>query len=314
MYLDFEKWHGCRNDFIVVWATTAELDMLSGSLSRLAPKLCSRFGDGIAGDGILILETASRKEASPRSLTIINSDGSFAKNCGNGLRCAAASVKRRAAQDFSEFLDAVELRVGENLFICQFIVGSSKASNKISFVSVDMPSPVIGEANSWHKEFCDAAKSLLDKAQQKFDLFETVSISNPHGIVMLGQQASDDQIFDWGDQLQSLRSGDGLNVHFVAPLELTDKVITTAKNQTGFSVGDIYSVVPFERGAGLTQACGSGACAVAASAFQQGSVSRDEVVAIDMPGGRLYVKQEEEAGPITLIGPAEYVFSGRIEI
>ena len=91
MQLKFEKWHGCLNDFAVVWITEADGDVVMNSLKRQAVQLCDRHA-GIGADGLLILHVKNAGDLTPTKLTIINSDGSIAKNCGNGIRCAASAV------------------------------------------------------------------------------------------------------------------------------------------------------------------------------------------------------------------------------
>ena len=119
MIVDFEKWHGCRNDFLVIWSTHNEANYLLGSLQRQASALCSRKGEGVGADGLLILLTESRADLKPDKLVIINADGSLASNCGNGLRCAALSVYKKICQygHVSDEPEFIELKVKENIFI-----------------------------------------------------------------------------------------------------------------------------------------------------------------------------------------------------
>ena len=107
---------------------------------------------------------------------------------------------------------------------------------------------------------------------------------------------------------------DGINVHIVCPKEVTDEDKTLSSNRLGIDIEDLYEVWTWERGAGLTQACGSGASSVAALLWQKGECSRSDWVGVDMPGGRLYLKQEEDDDPITMAGPGEYVARGFLDV
>jgi diaminopimelate epimerase len=117
-----------------------------------------------------------------------------------------------------------------------------------------------------------------------------------------------------GPKLQTSPHWDGINVHIISPTSITDKDHGRARNDLGGEISEIYRAYVWERGAGETLACGSGAVAIAASALQTGLVERSQWIAIDMPGGRLYVKQEQDDEPAMLAGPAMFVFRGTITI
>ncbi|MCX6116507.1 MAG: hypothetical protein NT027_03125, partial [Proteobacteria bacterium] len=119
----------------------------------------------------------------------------------------------------------------------------------------------------------------------------------------------------FGKPMQSPDYGDGYNVHIIESLELSDQDLQRAKKDLGdLHLSELYRVFPWERGVGPTQSCGTGACAVAAAILNLGFTVRSSWIAIDMPGGRLYVKQDQEDGPVILAGPASFVFAGTIEI
>ena len=306
MFIPIEKWHGAKNDFIVTWMLATDRDTVLESLKRLAPKLCSRDGSGVGADGILVLEVKTRKDIYPQALHIVNQDGSLASNCGNGLRCAAMSVRRRAHADGQIEFDGVTLTVKDIAFDCRFM---GKPRNP--FVAVTMPVPMINEANSWHTEVVSAARTL--RAATNIDV-ATVGLGNPHVVLTMTSSISAELAQTWGKSLQSTRGGDGINVHLCESLEVTDADHKRAKDELGEPIGELYKVIPFERGVGLTQACGSGASAVAVVAYESGMTERRHWIALDMPGGRLYAKQSEENDPVILAGPAVFVFSGEVEI
>ena len=110
MYLDFEKWQGCANDFVVLWISDRDGDVVLGSLKRQAKDICDRHL-GVGADGLLVLQTKVPEDLMPYKMTIINSDGSVAQNCGNGLRCASLSIRRRHDEVTNDLPEAIEIEV-----------------------------------------------------------------------------------------------------------------------------------------------------------------------------------------------------------
>ena len=308
MIIEIEKWHGAKNDFIVTWILATDRDMLVPTLERLTPKLCNRDGSGMGADGILVLVAKTSKSPHPEELVIINSDGSQAKNCGNGLRCAAMSARKRALREGISDFDGVTLTVQGVAIDCRFL-GKEGAP----FVAVTMPVPTINTANDWHQEIQDAV-ALHQKANSKLagDV-ETISLGNPH-VVITVNEATAELAAILGPPLQKCRGGDGINVHVTSALEITEKDRQRARREIGEEIGELYKVFPWERGVGPTQACGTGACAVGATILATGLGERSLWVAIDMPGGRLYVKQTGQDDLITLAGPALFVFTAALDI
>jgi diaminopimelate epimerase len=308
MFIDFEKWHGAKNDFIVTWILTPDRDMIVPTLERLATKLCARDGSGVGADGILVLVAKSRKEANPEELVIINADGSLAKNCGNGLRCAAMSARRRAYKESILDFDGVAMKVQGTTIDCRFL-----GSEGNPFVAVTMPVPTVGIDNEWTSEVAASIKSLQGSHPKLKGDIETVSIGNPHVVISV-EDATADLAVVAGKPLQTVRGGDGINVHLASVMELTEKDHQRARREIGEDLGELWKVYPWERGVGPTQACGTGACAVGVATLATGLAERSMWVGVEMPGGRLYVKQDTEGEAVTLAGPASFVFSGSFEI
>lgn len=318
MYLNFEKWHGCKNDFLVAWLTDQDGELVLDAIKRQAAKLCNRDGSAIGADGILVLHTKRKQDLDPYALTIINSDGTTASNCGNGLRCAASSVRRmhRNEGNPKELPEFVEFDVAGQMKVCRFVLGASKLNRPL--VSVEMGVPILNEAVTWF----GAAKTELTRIGAELGFseltrdFGVCEIGNPH-IVIFHDQSSREMIRKLGPALQKCgpwgQQG-GINVHVVRGKAVEEKENTTTLNFLGSGLEDLYEAFVWERGAGETQACGSGACAIAACAYDGGVVSRDGWVGVDMPGGRLYVRQENEGEMVVLAGPAELVFVGNVEI
>jgi diaminopimelate epimerase len=149
MFKKFEKWHGCKNDFIIFYTSDHQADMVKTSLVTLAARLCGKSGDGIGADGVLLLQTKLPDDPLPYKLTIINSDGSIALNCGNGLRVAALSSRRRSSEidPSSGDCELVSLEVEGKVFNCRFSEGGSKT---YPYVTVDMGIATGNDSLSWH--------------------------------------------------------------------------------------------------------------------------------------------------------------------
>jgi diaminopimelate epimerase len=316
MELAFEKWHGNKNDFILVWFNHDQLAF--DALRRLAPGLCQRDGSGIGADGILVLHTNTSRDLLPEKLSIINSDGSLAETCGNGIRCAALSIFTRHldSEQKVDIPDALSLRLQNTQVNCRFL-GELKESRmgQLPLVAVEMGQPIVNADNADYK----AVEALVKAKATELGLPELtrdwhlISISNRHLCFFL-DTVSRDMIRRVGPVFQSTSLWDGINVHICASKEPQDADRRKSAPILGRPIDELFEVFVWERGAGETQACGSGASAIGASAFASGLIDRRNWLGIDMPGGRLYVKQEDLGDSVTLAGPGQIVFRGRFII
>ncbi len=305
MFLPFEKWHGCLNDFVVFWMSDQDGDIVEGSLKRLGKAYCDRHA-GIGADGVLVLRTKQRGDLTPYKLTIINSDGSIAKNCGNGIRCAALSVLKahREKGDPRDLPEMVDFDVEGKGLTARFM----RAAGTYPLVCVEMGVPKLGADVPWAKDADREAKRL-----GSFEEIGVCEIGNPH-IVLTTDDASRDLVLKIGPALQKAPLADGINVHLIKPLTLTDHDQARAGTELGHRLSEGYQVFVWERGAGETMACGSGAAAVGALALASGLIERSDWMAVDMPGGRLYVKPQGPNEPVLLAGPGAFVFDGQVSL
>jgi len=313
VYLNFEKWHGCMNDFVVLWMSDVDGDVVLDSIKRQAQAICHRH-TGIGADGVLVLRTKNPKDWTPYGLTIINSDGSIAKNCGNGLRCAALSVRKRHEElgNPKELPELVNFLVEGEQLSCRFAPGRVAQP----LVIVEMGSALLNHEVSWHQVAVAAVKKLGadTKTPDLHSDMGVCEIGNPH-IVINTDLATRELMLKLGPALQDGYPWDGVNVHIAKPIALTPKDHARAALELGQEVSEEgYQVFVWERGAGETMACGSGACAVAALALDTGLIAREHWVVVDMPGGRLYVKESSSGDSVLLAGPGQCTFSGRIGI
>ncbi len=316
MELEFEKWHGNKNDFILMWFPHDEVAF--DALKRAAPRLCQRDGSGIGADGILVLHTHTSRDLKPYKLSIINSDGSLAETCGNGIRCAANSIliKHRDASPKVELPDGIDFSLKSSQTSVRFLgILEERVSGKLPLVAVDMGKAKVNEENDDYA----AVKSFISDASKELNIPELnrdwslVSLGNRHLVFSL-DKVSQELIRKIGPRLQVSSLWDGINVHIISQKPLLDADAKRAKGELGQSMGELFEAFVWERGAGETQACGSGACAVAVSQWASGLSDRTKWIGVDMPGGRLYLKQASHDESVTMAGPAETVFKGKVSL
>jgi len=272
MNLEFTKMQGLGNDFLL-------LDNLDGSL-ELSPEtvrfLCDRHF-GVGADGVITVSPSARADLGMR---IFNSDGSEAEMCGNGIRCFALYARDRGLVAGPEL--SVETPAG---IVRPRIEGET--------VAVDMGEPVFdaekipvnlpGEAIDYPIVFAGRAVSIT-----------CVSMGNPHCVIFYPP-------------------GEVLPVEELGPVIETDPIFPERTNVEFIRVLGEREIEfrVWERGAGITLACGTGACAAVAAAARTGRTGRE--VLVHLPGGDLDIEWRED-NRILMTGPAEEVFSGRIEI
>ncbi len=276
MRLAFTKMHGLGNDFIVFDAAGPDEVPSSATLRRLADRRT-----GIGFDQALVLEPP-RRAGTDLYYRIFNADGSEVEQCGNGARCIARLVATRASRrDRPLLMDSpgglVEARLRRDGSV-------SVAMGVPDFAPAALPFAAEHEAPSYH----------LDLPSGPVE-FGAVSIGNPHAVIRV-------------------RSVDDAPVDSVGPA-----MENHARFPRRVNVGFLEIVAPdhvrlrvFERGAGETQACGTGACAAVAVARRHGPLA--EEVRVDLPGGRLTVQWPGPGEPIWLTGPAETAFEGQVDV
>ena len=230
MFLKFEKWHGAKNDFVLTWLLGDD-DVVFDSLVRQAPEICTRDGAGIAADGILVLHISEREQIFPDKLSIINSDGSIAETCGNGIRCAALSIlKRHRYLNPRDIPEGFELPLNSSTVSCRFL-GRGKLETKDHWplVSVDMGVPKLNDENS----FFEDAKTEVIRVSKNLGLPELtrdwalIDISNKHLVFFL-DDADAQLLRKVGPEFQNSEFWDGINVHLAVAKEASQKDKTEA--------------------------------------------------------------------------------------
>jgi len=276
MLLRFTKMHGLGNDFMV-------LDLVSQH-AHIQPKHAKQWGDrhtGIGFDQLLIVEAPSNPEVDFR-YRIFNSDGSEVEQCGNGARCFARFVldKRLTAKR----LIRVETKSG----VIELDVRQDGQ------ISVNMGPPRLVPAEIPFQAEQQATSYAVDVDGQNVDL-AAVSMGNPHAVLRVSDINSA-PVHKLGPKIEHHpRFPARVNVGFL-------QVIDRHRGQLRV----------WERGAGETQACGTGACAAAVAAISQGWM--DSPVTLDLPGGRLSIEWAGVGEPVMMTGPAVRVYEGQVRL
>jgi diaminopimelate epimerase len=271
--ISFTKMQGLGNDFVVV-------DLLSGATlhedrEALARKICDRRF-GVGADGLLVLEGGA---ASPLRMTIQNADGSRPEMCGNGLRCAAHLLREHGHTTGDQVAVETDAGVLDVSFTAdgQILVDVGPALFRRG---------EIGMTGAANEEF------IQSELGDGF-IGTAVSIGNPH-LVIFTDDVDRIDLAHVGPLLENHRFfPNRINVHFAQVLDRQ-----TIRQRT------------WERGAGITLACGTGACAVAVAAFRTNRA--DPVVQIRLRGGNLAI-DASDLTHILMTGPAEVVYEGEYE-
>ena len=289
MFIKFSKWTGLGNDFILL--EPGQKVYYGAEFEQSVIKLCDRrFGIGADGvvivtpmdnDGCLVLDgigsgvgPASKAVANgiDFEMRIFNADGSEAAMCGNATRCVAKYIRSRG-------LAKTEEASVFNLHTKSGLVKPTLLDD--GRVCVDMGNP---------RNFLGSIKLTADN----FDFTaETVSMGNPHAVIFV-YDIEKIQLENWGRILECDKQfPDRCNIEFaqvVTPTQIRMRV--------------------WERGCGVTMACGTGSCATLVAAQRTGRVGVEADVVLD--GGVLHIKHEED-GPVLMTGPAQEVFRGTID-
>jgi diaminopimelate epimerase len=279
--MNFTKMHGLGNDFIVIAGT----NRLPEDVSSLAVKLCSRHF-GIGADGLVYILPSDKADFQMR---IINSDGSEAEQCGNAIRCAAKYIYDHGMVNPRTTEIAIET-IGAGAQRVQLNVKNGKADT----VRVDMGEPILqGERIPTAIALDRIVNHPISADGQEFR-FTAVSMGNPHCVIYVEDAKSFD-LHTWGPKLE---------VHPLFPNKINVEFATVQ------SRGRIDMRV-WERGAGPTLACGTGACATLVASVLNGLTDRSAVVSLQ--GGDLFIEWNETDNHVYMTGPAREVFHGCVK-
>ncbi len=271
--IPFTKMHGCGHDYIYVNAMQHHIPD-----PQAAAIVWSDRHQGIGSDGLVLIDRSPVPEAD-FSMRIFNADGSEAMMCGNASRCVGKYLFERGLTENkkgSASDPTIRLLTLSGIkTLTLHVIGGSVES-----VTVDMLEPVLEDTSLFNP---------LDGLQEG----TFVSMGNPHYVVFTDEV---DQIEDKGRIMEH---------HAAFPQRSNIEFAHVEDN-------GIIRMRVWERGSGITQACGTGACATAVAAVLTGKAGRQSQIMMD--GGMLTIEWRESDNHIYMTGPATFVFDGEIEL
>ncbi|SEJ40899.1 diaminopimelate epimerase [Achromobacter sp. NFACC18-2] len=286
MNWNFTKMHGAGNDFVVLDGVRQAIDM--------TPERARALGDrhfGIGADQILLVERATRPDADFR-YRIFNSDGSEVEHCGNGARCFVRFVHEQGLSDRNPLRAEIATGIlvldeGDDEQVTVEMGSTRFDPAALPFDPAGLPSRTQGQDTIWELDL-DAPAGM-----PRTVAISAVAISNPHAV-----QVVDDV--------------DTAPVAVLGPLIEHHPRFARRVNAGFMQVVDRHNIRlrVFERGAGETLACGTGACAAVAAGIRRGLL--DSPVRVQTRGGVLTVAWNGEQ--LRMTGPAESVFTGQVDI
>ena len=283
--IKFTKMEGLGNDYVYIDCTKQDIK----NASNLA-KIISDRHFGVGSDGLILIE--SSKKADFR-MKMFNSDGTEAEMCGNGIRCVGKYVYDKGLTDKTTL--KIETLAGIK------VLNLNVEDGKVKTVKVDMGEPILdyklipAKDGKVYKSR-DGIKFYKVNINIEGDLKELtcVSMGNPHGI-------------DFANNIEKLK------IEKFGPIIEVDEHFPNKVNAEFIEILDKHNIKMrvWERGAGETLACGTGACASVVASFLNGYTERN--VTVELLGGKLEIEWNKEDNHVYMTGPAETVFEGEFD-
>ena len=275
--IHFTKMHGAGNDYIYVNTLLYDVNDPNSDSIRWSDR-----HKGIGGDG-LVLICRPTTDAADYRMRIFNADGSEAMMCGNASRCIGKYLYERG------LTDKTEIKLETLSGIKTLMLHLDSEGKTVESVTVDMLEPLTEN----HRQYADLSGGILMAEGRRFE-GTFVCMGNPHFVTFLNDIETID-IARYGEVMErDSNFPERCNIEFAQIL----------------SDGAIRTRV-WERGSGITMACGTGACATAVAAALTGRASRRSEIRMD--GGTLQIEWRPADNHVYMTGPAEIVFDGEIE-
>lgn len=274
----FTKMHGAGNDYIYVDTLLYSIpDPSAAAIKWSAPHT------GIGSDGLVLIGKPSITSGADFSMRIFNADGSEAMMCGNALRCIGKYLYERKLTDKTEI--KLETLSGVKTLRLHLAAGGTVES-----VTVDMLEPRLHVPEQYDESCLGELSASFRKFRGTF-----VSMGNPHFVTFV------DDI----DTIDIARYGSEMEHDAAFPQRCNIEFAQVMPD------GTIRTRV-WERGSGITMACGTGACATAVAAQITGRAQNKSTIKMD--GGTLLIEWNADDGHVYMTGPAEFVFDGEIAL
>ncbi len=282
MRIEFSKMHGVMNDFVVFHDLKDAVKLTPEQVGFI----CDRRR-GIGGDGVIVVRSSNKADF---FMDYINSDGSYAEMCGNGIRCLAKYVYDKGLTTRTSL--PVETRAGVK--VVELKMGDS---GKVEHVSVDMGRPIFEPdripttIQAERVPILDYPVGVLGREFQ----CSVLSMGNPHCVIFTDESLAD----------MPITYGPTLETHPFFPAKINVEFIHATSDH-------FLDMRVWERGSGETFACGTGACAAAVAGILKGAVRSP--VDVKLLGGTLHIAWNGANSSVLMTGPAIEVFSGTLEV
>jgi diaminopimelate epimerase len=288
--LPFWKMHGAGNDF-VVFETVPGAPADNGDWSQIAISICNRHL-GVGADGLIVVLPS---KIADQRMRIINSDGSEAEMCANGIRCFVKYCLDFGLVDSPDGAMTVDTLSGVVPVQTTRDADGTICSVRLELAEPDLEPASVGVQIEDPAPVLDLPVTVMSDGTEHTMPLALVSMGNPHAVQFVEHHPAE------------------YPLERVGPLVEHHKLFT---NRTNFEVVRVddrahIDMRVWERGVGETQACGSGACAAVVAAHIRGEV--DDAVEVRLPGGTLHIEWTGE-GPVTLTGPVTQVFKAEWEL
>ncbi|MXX81134.1 MAG: diaminopimelate epimerase [Chloroflexi bacterium] len=290
MSIPFLKVQGAGNDFVLIDALGKNAHRAELDWPALAPRICDRH-IGVGADGILI---AQDTDVAAARMVIVNADGSDGEMCGNGFRCFTKYLIERVGMAPTAGGLAIETGAG----VLQADL-SEMTSTTVDRVRVDMGRAWLeaDELPVVHEGPAPILDHQVHAAGRTFDL-TCVSMGNPHAVWFTDDDVDDFPLTDIGPLIET---------HPDFPRKTNFEIVNVL-------TPDHLKMRVWERGVGITMACGSGACAVLVAARLRGLC--DAAATLSLPGGDLEISWDgpgDLSAPVHMTGPASFSFEGHLD-
>ena len=292
--VEFTKMHGAGNDYIYVNTLKYKIPNPSAAAIKW-----SASHTGIGSDGLVLIGEASPGSGADFSMRIFNADGSEAMMCGNASRCIGKYLFERGLTNNTN----IKLETRSGIKTLQLHI----SHNTVRSITVDMLAPRFDVPEQFDVErgtlnvqdYLHRFESCIDKSKASTQSVTSssmfVSMGNPHYVIFVDDISTVD-VAALGSKLEYHPAfPERCNIEF-AQIINRDEIRTRV----------------WERGSGITMACGTGACATAVAAASLNLASRKSSIIMD--GGTLQIHWDEVTDHVMMSGPAEFVFDGKIKL
>ena len=278
--MKFTKMHGLGNDYVYVDCTKQAIK----NPNKLS-EIISKYHFGIGSDGLVMIMNSDKADFSMR---MFNADGSEGKMCGNATRCIGKYVYDRGLTDKTQL--TLETLSGIK-YLTLTVVGG-----EVETVSVDMGKAVLSAAEIPVKSDSETVIGKTMTVSGREQNITCVSMGNPHCVIFT----------DGIDSLDLEKIGPGYENDEIFPERVNTEFVEIKDRNT-------LRMRVWERGSGETMACGTGACAVAVAAVENGFCDRGSAITVRLRGGDLGIVYRTD-GHVIMTGGASFVFDGELLI